>query len=494
MAASLFRDRDQYNCSVCLDLMNDPVTIPCGHSYCRSCIKHYWDRDESRRARCPQCRQDFPTTPALNKNTMLAEILEMLRNTTLQGSPPSPPAQSSAQPGEVECDFCTDVKLRAVRSCLECRASYCETHLQPHYDFPALRKHKLVVAAEILTCPRHDKLLEAFCRTDNILICMSCVMDEHKGHDTVSSAAERDEKQVTLQANKHKFVEKRKEKEKELHELRKATESHTRSTQKAVEETELAFNSLVTSLEKCCSEVTERIRAQEAAYNDRAVELQEQLEIEIAMLMGQEDIMDKLIQTEDNVYFLQNFESMPSPSGDEESRARTLEPLISLSDVRNMISEFKEKLEIFSKQELENMFRKFHIKVGDRVRVKSSVNTPKFNWGCTVTHRSVGVITSISEEIVIVDFPEHKKWKGLLSEMECVTAADESGISAQQRRIKVGDRVRVKPSVTNPKLSWGRVTHQSVGVVKHLGGEDMTVDFPEHSSWIGVISEMELVP
>lgn len=196
MAASLFRDRDQYNCSVCLDLMNDPVTIPCGHSYCRSCIKHYWDRDESRRARCPQCRQDFPKTPALNKNTMLAEILETLRNTTLQGSPPSPPAQTSAQPGEVECDFCTDVKLRAVRSCLECRAAYCETHLQPHYDFPALRKHKLVVAAEILTCPRHDRLLEAFCRTDNILICMSCVMDEHKGHDTVSSAAERDEKQV----------------------------------------------------------------------------------------------------------------------------------------------------------------------------------------------------------------------------------------------------------------------------------------------------------
>ncbi|KAF4071166.1 hypothetical protein AMELA_G00281900 [Ameiurus melas] len=428
MAESLFRDRDQYNCSVCLDLMTDPVTIPCGHSYCRSCIKHYWDRDESRRARCPQCRQDFPTTPALNKNTMLAEILEMLRNTTLQGSPPSPPAQRSAQHGEVECDFCTDGKLRAVRSCQECRASYCETHLQPHYDFPALRKHKLVVATEILTCPGHDKLLEAFCRTDNTLICMSCVMDEHKGHDTVSSAAERDEKQIILQEYKSTLVEKHGEKLKEFYDLLNTFEAHEQSAQQAVEDTELAFTSLITFLEKSCSEVTEKIRAQVEMDRNRVADLQEQLELEITMLMGQEELTDKFLQTEDNVYFLQNFESMASPSGDEESPARTLEPLVSFSDVSNMVSEFKEKLEIFSTQTMDNMFANFHIGVGDRVRVKSSVNTPTFQWG-PITHQSVGVVMSISEETVIVAFPEHENWKGLLSEMERVTAADESAIS-----------------------------------------------------------------
>lgn len=196
MAESLFRDKDQYNCSVCLDLMTDPVTIPCGHSYCINCIKEYWIQDQHKKTRCPQCRHEFSSRPSLNKNTMLAEILENLRSTTLQDAPPGGAAQCAAQPGDVQCDFCTGVKSTAVRSCLECRASYCETHLQPHFDFPALRKHKLVAATDIQTCPRHDKLLEAFCRTDNTCICMSCVMDEHKGHDTVSSAAERDTKQV----------------------------------------------------------------------------------------------------------------------------------------------------------------------------------------------------------------------------------------------------------------------------------------------------------
>ncbi|KAB5540135.1 hypothetical protein PHYPO_G00097830 [Pangasianodon hypophthalmus] len=269
MAESLFQTKDQYNCSVCLELMKDPATIPCGHSYCMSCIKAYWEQDEFSRPRCPQCRHEFHTKPALNKNTMLAEILEKLRNTTLQGSP--------AQPGEVVCDLCTDIKLRAVRSCLECRASYCETHLQPHYDIPALKKHKLVVATEIQTCPRHDKLLEAFCRTDNMCICLSCVMDEHKGHDTVSSAAERDEKQATLEANKCTFVTKRKKREKELHELREATEAHA------------------------------------------------------------------------------NFKNMPSASGAEESPSRTLQPVVSFSAVSHMVYEFKEKLEIFWKQKVNNV-------------------------------------------------------------------------------------------------------------------------------------------
>ncbi|XP_026803908.3 E3 ubiquitin/ISG15 ligase TRIM25 isoform X2 [Pangasianodon hypophthalmus] len=347
MAESLFQTKDQYNCSVCLELMKDPATIPCGHSYCMSCIKAYWEQDEFSRPRCPQCRHEFHTKPALNKNTMLAEILEKLRNTTLQGSP--------AQPGEVVCDLCTDIKLRAVRSCLECRASYCETHLQPHYDIPALKKHKLVVATEIQTCPRHDKLLEAFCRTDNMCICLSCVMDEHKGHDTVSSAAERDEKQATLEANKCTFVTKRKKREKELHELREATEAHAQSAQQSVEDTELAFTSLVSFLEKNCSEVIEKIRAQEESYLDQSADLQEQLELEIAMLMGQEDVIDKFLQTEDNVYFLQNFKNMPSASGAEESPSRTLQPVVSFSAVSHMVYEFKEKLEIFWKQKVNNV-------------------------------------------------------------------------------------------------------------------------------------------
>ena len=101
----------------------------------------------------------------------------------------------------VECDFCTGRRLKAVKSCLVCLASYCSTHLQPHYLSAAFKRHKLVEVCASMQdkiCPKHNKLLEVFCRTDGHCICLLCVMDEHRSHDTVSAAAEREDRQVRL--------------------------------------------------------------------------------------------------------------------------------------------------------------------------------------------------------------------------------------------------------------------------------------------------------
>lgn len=61
------------------------------------------------------------------------------------------------------------------------------------------------------------------------------------------------------------------------------------------------------------------------------------------------------------------------------------------------------------------------IKVGERVRVKSWVTTPKYKWG-SVTHDSVGIVTQINSNgrDIFVDFPQQLNWTGLISEMEVV--------------------------------------------------------------------------
>ncbi|XP_017581199.1 E3 ubiquitin-protein ligase KEG-like [Pygocentrus nattereri] len=141
---------------------------------------------------------------------------------------------------------------------------------------------------------------------------------------------------------------------------------------------------------------------------------------------------------------------------------------------------------LVSEMELASSADSGYFRVGDQVRVKASVNTPKYEWG-DASHKSVGVITAINGEKMTVDFPEHKSWNGLVSEMELAPSAD-------QGYFRIGDRVRVKPSVNTPKYEWGRASHKSVGVVKAINGESMTVDFPEHESWKAAVSEMELAP
>uniref|UniRef100_A0A3B3RIY4 Uncharacterized protein n=1 Tax=Paramormyrops kingsleyae TaxID=1676925 RepID=A0A3B3RIY4_9TELE len=218
-----FLNKVQFSCPICLDLLKDPVTIPCGHSYCMSCIKSCWDKEDLLGVySCPQCRQIFKLRPDLNKSTVLAEVVEKLKKTGLHATTP---ADHHAGPGDVQCDVCTGRKHKAVKSCLVCLASYCETHLQPHYESPAFKKHKLTDATGRLqdkVCSHHDRPLEVYCRTDQQCICLLCVMDEHRGHDTVSAAAGRTEKQKQQEIAQKEFQKWIQEREKELQEMKKA--------------------------------------------------------------------------------------------------------------------------------------------------------------------------------------------------------------------------------------------------------------------------------
>uniref|UniRef100_A0A8C1U1Z1 Tripartite motif-containing protein 16-like n=1 Tax=Cyprinus carpio TaxID=7962 RepID=A0A8C1U1Z1_CYPCA len=185
-------DQKEFMCAVCLDLLKDPVTIPCGHSYCKICITDFWDQEDQKRVySCPQCRQTFSPRPALARNTMLAELVEKLKKARISDD-------CDAGAGDVQCDVCTGRKYKAVRSCLMCLESYCQTHFERHEEFHSRKPHKVIEATgrlQEMICQKHEKLFEVFCCTDQKCICVLCTVIEHKNHDTVSAAAQRTEKQ-----------------------------------------------------------------------------------------------------------------------------------------------------------------------------------------------------------------------------------------------------------------------------------------------------------
>lgn len=158
--ANISVTESQFRCPVCLDILKDPVSTPCGHTYCMSCINNYWDQAESGQFSCPQCRETFSPRPVLRRNTVLAEVVDKLKLSEMVAAP----ELYVGGVGDVPCDFCpAESKLRAVKSCLVCLASFCELHVLPHREVGTLRRHKLVAAVECLAerlCAQHRLGLE----------------------------------------------------------------------------------------------------------------------------------------------------------------------------------------------------------------------------------------------------------------------------------------------------------------------------------------------
>ncbi|XDV27855.1 hypothetical protein PO909_031324 [Leuciscus waleckii] len=350
--------QDQFSCSICLDLLKNPVTIPCGHSYCMNCITGCWDQDDQKGVySCPQCRQSFTTRPVLGKNTMLAEVVENLRKRKLQNDQLD---HYYAEPGDVECDVCTGDKNKAIKSCLVCLESYCQTHFERHKEFHSRKRHKMTDAIERLQemiCPLHDRLLEMFCRTDQICVCMLCMANEHKTHDTVSPVEERTEKQNHLEETKIHFQQRIEERQKELEELREAVESHKRSAQAAVEDSERIFTELIRSIERSRSEVTQLIRDQEKTAVSRAEERLERLEQEIEDLRRRDTELEQLSHTEHHIHFLQSFQSLSVPPGSTDSSCITVSSRLSFDDLGTFVSQLEEKLQHTFEEEKENLYR-----------------------------------------------------------------------------------------------------------------------------------------
>ncbi|XP_028276636.1 E3 ubiquitin/ISG15 ligase TRIM25-like [Parambassis ranga] len=343
-------DQEKLSCSICLDLLKDPVTIPCGHSYCMSCIKNYWD-EEKESYSCPQCRQSFTPRPALVKNTIIAELVEELKKAGLQSAAPD---HFYAGPGDVACDFCTGRKLKASKSCLVCMASYCEQHLQPHYNVAPLKKHKLIEATTRLQeniCPRHDEVMKIFCRTDQQSICYLCTLDEHKGHVSVSVAAERAEKQMELQGNRQKIQKRIVDGEKDVEVLLQRVEAVNLSADTAVEDSEKTFKELICIIEKKSAEVQQKIRFQQEAEVSQCEELLEAKHQEISELRRKDTELEQLSLKEDHLHFLNSYHSLTHLSESKDSPSTHTHTLWYFQNVTAAVSEARKNPQVLLSNE-----------------------------------------------------------------------------------------------------------------------------------------------
>ncbi|CAJ1066151.1 finTRIM family%2C member 86 [Xyrichtys novacula] len=316
--ASAWSEEETFVCSVCLDTLKDPATLPCGHTYCLACIQSHWDKKDSKgECSCPQCRQVFKPRPSLAKSTVLVEAMEKLRTNSFKQSP------SSAPPS-------MPVYMEVLPATVQRQGSI----------------YPQIPSVEPRPCPQHNQPMDLFCRDDKECVCKECCQHGHKGHQVLKPEEERRERQkelVQMQADTQKKIQ---ETKKQLNVLPHTARQHKALVQALEQESSDLFSELVKKVNQTGIHIGELLGTYEASLGSQVEGKVNRLEQEAVQLRWKSEELSRLAGMQDHVCFLKNFFTMEPPG----QTGSTGEPITSLekvevSTIRSVLKELQEAIQ-----------------------------------------------------------------------------------------------------------------------------------------------------
>lgn len=279
--ASAWTEEETFTCSVCLETLRDPATLPCGHSYCLICIQNHWDkRDSQGQYSCPQCRQVFNPRPLLAKSTLLVEAMEKLRTNSLKqrelsSAPPSLPVYVDVLPGQGP---------------------------QPGCIYP-----QLPITVTPRMCPQHNQPLDLFCHEDKECVCALCRQYGHTGHRVVKPGEERRHKQEELAQMQLEVQHRVQVTDRTLKEIPHVAQQQKALVQALQSESTDLFSDLIKTVNVTGNQIGEVLGSHEASLGSRVEGRIQKLEQEVARLHWRSEELSRLADMQDHICFLKNF-------------------------------------------------------------------------------------------------------------------------------------------------------------------------------------------
>ncbi|XP_029996886.1 E3 ubiquitin-protein ligase TRIM39-like [Sphaeramia orbicularis] len=344
-AAGRVRSEDQFLCSICLEVFTDPVSTPCGHNFCKSCISEHWDINEI--YQCPMCQKAFDPRPELYVNTFISEMVAQFRLEAQHEPNISSSDQQAAKPGEVPCDDCTEPKLKALKSCLVCLSSYCQTHLEPHLTRSGLKRHQLIHPVENLEdrmCRKHDKPLELFCKTDHTCICQHCTYSDHKSHDVTPLQEEHEKQKPKLKKTQAEIQQMIQERRLKIQEIQRSVELSKNAADTETAEGVEVYTALMESVQRSLDQFKEKIQEKQRSTKKQAEDFIKELEQEICELEKRSTEVEQLSGSEDHLHFVQRFTCFKAAPSMKTWTKVSVRPPSYEGTVARAVSELEDKL------------------------------------------------------------------------------------------------------------------------------------------------------
>ncbi|XP_041653917.1 E3 ubiquitin-protein ligase TRIM21-like [Cheilinus undulatus] len=299
---------DNFQCSICLDVFTEPVTIPCGHTFCRVCITDHWDTNKPL-FHCPLCKKEYLKMPDLCVSTVLAGMAEKVKRDAEERR--DIPEQTGS--GHMLCGMCTERKKKATKSCLTCFMSFCDAHLEPHRRVSSLKKHKLISPVEDLgtrLCRQHDEPLELFCKVDLMFVCSDCIKSDHKSHKTVSVEEEADMRKAQLGVEKKGMDQLIQTRQQKLLEVQDSVKVSGNNAAKALAYSNHVMAALVDYIRRSQMELGEVIQTKKTKIEEEGKGFVKELEGEMIQIQQKKSDLDQVCGINDSFEFLERFLSL----------------------------------------------------------------------------------------------------------------------------------------------------------------------------------------
>ncbi|XP_068111064.1 E3 ubiquitin-protein ligase TRIM39-like [Hyperolius riggenbachi] len=276
-------------CPLCLEIHEDPVSLRCGHNFCRVCIDRVLDSQEgSAGYSCPECREKYKERPGLLRNVALRNVEEYFLS-----------SQPDQEEVGVHCTYCVDSPVPAVMSCLHCDASLCDKHLRFHSRAPQHILCAPTTSPENRKCSIHKKILEYYGTEEAACVNVSYTLPgEHQGHQVETLQEATEKKKQNLRNHLQKIMS---ETEKRVQSLEKRKRQAQEKADGEIERVTVLFRDLRRRLEELEKKVLSDIMRRVQCYND----VIRHLEIKKVELSGKMHHIEELCNTTDPLTALQ---------------------------------------------------------------------------------------------------------------------------------------------------------------------------------------------
>ncbi|XP_072040759.1 uncharacterized protein [Amphiura filiformis] len=177
---------DLVTCHICLSEINTPKSLPCLHTFCRSCLTS-WAEKCPNTLTCPTCQEAYPVPPegieGLKGNFFVSKLKD---RRALK--------RKLSSPEKIVCSACNS-NAEANSRCIDCNDFLCARCTEMHQTIRVLKSHQVVNVAELRSgkvnlfkhpkqqqeqCKKHiGQIVWFYCETCGILICRDCTVVDH---------------------------------------------------------------------------------------------------------------------------------------------------------------------------------------------------------------------------------------------------------------------------------------------------------------------------